>query len=425
MLSAGGGDTGPWPPIAAVWSRLHALHDPSDREALMESALHRAAGDKTPFALGQEESWVENPRRVDALLTSLRSMQGVELQEAKHHELDESVLLVHDGEFVEWLRDFWAAWKEAGEPAQFGDGDAGLLPDTFRYNCCGGAGCSRPRRPSRGSDGLAAGKRPPAVLLNQAGWWCFDRNAPVVEHTFVAACAAVDTALTGAKLLLHEASAGCTQRRCTAAAFACCRPPGHHAGRQLCGGLCYFNNAAVAAQFLAKSGNDQRIAILDIDYHHGNGTQDIFYTRNDVFFASIHADPDYDFPYFSGRSDERGSGSGEGYNLNIPLAIDVNEKNRGQGVSESTYLHALQQALKAIGEYSPEYLIVSAGLDTFRGDQVGGFGLCVKSYTKIGKAIANLGLPTLLVQEGGYSLKHIGKCVKALLLPFVHRRSRD
>jgi acetoin utilization deacetylase AcuC-like enzyme len=130
--------------LPVVWSRLHALHDPADREALIESALHRAAGDTSDFALGEAETWMENPRRVDALLARLRGHGRMAVTEARHHSLEEGVLLVHDDAFVSWLRQFWAVWKAAGQPGRFGDGETGLLPDTFRYSCCC---CAKPASP--------------------------------------------------------------------------------------------------------------------------------------------------------------------------------------------------------------------------------------------------------------------------------------
>ena len=157
--------------------------------------MHQAAGDENEFT-DQRESWVENPRRVDSILKVLSKSSNVRIQIAKKHTLEETVLLVHADDFVSWLRRYWATWKNAGEPAQFGDGDCGLLPDSFRYSCCDCAQCPTVQ--------TSAGSSPAIALLNQAGWWSFDRNAPVLEHTFLAACAAADTALTAAKLLLED-----------------------------------------------------------------------------------------------------------------------------------------------------------------------------------------------------------------------------
>jgi acetoin utilization deacetylase AcuC-like enzyme len=242
----------------------------------------------------------------------------------------------------------------------------------------------------------------------EAGRYCFDLSAPIVAGTYAAARSAAAAALTGADLLLEGARA----------AYALCRPPGHHAMPALAGGYCYLNNAAIAANRLAlahapAAEGDRRpwamapasVAILDIDYHHGNGTQAIFYERSDVFCASIHADPDREYPYFLGFAEERGAGPGEGYNLNIPLEA---------GVDDTRYLGALEQALEAIVAYSPRFLVVSAGLDTFAADPLGDFNLSAAAYPAIGRRIAQLGLPTLFVQEGGYAVDALGDNVVGL-----------
>jgi acetoin utilization deacetylase AcuC-like enzyme len=241
-------------------------------------------------------------------------------------------------------------------------------------------------------------------------------SAPIVAGTYAAARAAANTALTGAALLLEG------QR----ATYALCRPPGHHAGRDLYGGYCYLNNAAIAAQFLGVGGwespptpnlqpptpNPQlthRVAILDVDYHHGNGTQQIFYERGDVLFASIHADPARQYPYFAGHADERGAGAGLGANLNIPLEADVDD---------GRYLEALDEALRAVRAFDPRFLVVSAGFDTFGGDPIADFALSSAVYPQIGRRIAALGLPTLIVQEGGYAVEALGENAVGLLRGF-------
>jgi acetoin utilization deacetylase AcuC-like enzyme len=249
------------------------------------------------------------------------------------------------------------------------------------------------------------------------GYYCFDMSAPIVAGTYRAARAAADAGLTGAALLLEG------QR----AVYALCRPPGHHAGSDLYGGYCFLNNAAIAAEYLLRSTTDHRppttdqaetsvvgrqssvVAILDIDYHHGNGTQQIFYACDDVLFVSIHADPAREYPYFAGYADERGAGDGLGYNLNIPLEA---------GVADERYFAALDEALAAIRAFTPRFLVVSAGLDTFGGDPLGDFALTAAAYPQIGRRIAALGLPTLIVQEGGYAIDELGENVVGLLRGF-------
>jgi len=206
-------------------------------------------------------------------------------------------------------------------------------------------------------------------------------------------------ALTGAALLLEGQPL----------AYALCRPPGHHAGTDLYGGYCYLNNAAIAAQHLAgglERAERHRVAILDIDFHHGNGTQQIFYEREDVLFVSIHADPAREYPFFAGYADERGAGAGLGYTLNYPLEA---------GVADGRYLAVLDRALAAVAEYAPRYLVLSAGFDTFGGDPIGDFALSTAAYPAIGRRIAALGLPTLVVQEGGYAIAALGENAAGLL----------
>jgi acetoin utilization deacetylase AcuC-like enzyme len=196
----------------------------------------------------------------------------------------------------------------------------------------------------------------------------------------------VDCALTGARELLH----GCPL------AYALVRPPGHHAERRAFGGFCYFNNAAVAAHYLSRFG---RVAVLDLDYHHGNGTQNIFYGRADVFTISIHGHPNLAYPYFSGFAEERGEGEGEGFNLNIPLPEKV------EGVR---YDEALALALRRVTSFSPSFLVVSLGLDGARNDPTGSWDLTGKDFERSGRRLATLRLPTLVVQEGGYDNRVLG-----------------
>jgi acetoin utilization deacetylase AcuC-like enzyme len=190
------------------------------------------------------------------------------------------------------------------------------------------------------------------------------------------------------------------------AAFALCRPPGHHAGRANCGGYCYINNAAVAANWLASHG---RVALLDIDYHAGNGTQDIFYERADVLTISIHADPLYEYPYYSGYADETGAGSGLGFHSNYPLPA---------GTPDGLYLETLAAALHKITTYQPGSLVVSAGMDLFEGDPLGKFRVTSSGIREIGREIANLGLPTVIVLEGGYNNHALAENMLSFLASF-------
>lgn len=224
-------------------------------------------------------------------------------------------------------------------------------------------------------------------------YFLMDTYTPVTRGTFGAARQAVNVALTGANLL----------RAGERLVYSLCRPPGHHAEYKAMGGYCYFNNAAIAANFLSKYG---RVAILDIDFHHGNGTQNIFYERNDVLYVSLHADPRVRFPYSSGFRGEMGVGRGKGYTVNYPLPL---------GAANTSYLQTLHKALNDIKKFKPEYLVVSLGFDTYEKDPIGGFKLTEPFYHIIGEEIAQLNLPILLVQEGGYFVKDLG----ALALSFL------
>ena len=302
---------------------------------------------------------------------------------------------VHSEDYLQYLEHGYERWVAAG------GAPAAIIPDTFAVRWMA---------------------HPPHDGLATPGYYTFDTSAPIVAGTYQAARMAADAALTGAALLLEG------QR----AAYALCRPPGHHAGRDLCGGYCFLNNAAIAAEYLLQQTKDARrktkeeheqdnsfrpssivhrptVAVLDIDYHHGNGTQQIFYERADVLCISIHADPVFEYPSFSGYADERGAGAGMGYNLNLPLP---------KGTDNARFLAALEQALQAIRNYAPRFLVLSAGFDTFDGDPLGKFTLTTDVYGEIGARIAALAMPTLIVQEGGYATAALGKNTVNLLQAF-------
>jgi acetoin utilization deacetylase AcuC-like enzyme len=214
-----------------------------------------------------------------------------------------------------------------------------------------------------------------------------DAGATFVEGTWEAVRASQDVALTAAEVVA-----------CGASVFALCRPPGHHAGPRFAGGYCYLNNAAIGAERLREAGA-ARVSVLDIDYHHGNGTQAIFYARGDVQVVNIHADPMTEYPYFLGHADERGAGDGEGCNLNLPLP---------PGTGFAAWGAALEIGCAAIADFRPDALVVSLGVDTFRGDPISRFRLETSDYRAVGRRIRALGLPTLFVMEGGYAVEAIG-----------------
>jgi len=228
--------------------------------------------------------------------------------------------------------------------------------------------------------------RPPKELAVRAGYFCIDTFTPLNANAWKAAKGAVDCALTASTLILEGYRL----------AYALVRPPGHHAERRAFGGFCYFNNAAIASQMLSDFG---RVAILDIDYHHGNGQQVIFYPRSDVLTVSVHGHPRFAYPYFSGFEDEIGEAEGTGYNMNLPLT---------EQLTSDQYLAALAKALKRIAKFRPDYLVVCVGFDTAKGDPTGTWELSGADFTQIGQAIGRMQLPTLMVQEGGYRTRSIG-----------------
>jgi len=234
----------------------------------------------------------------------------------------------------------------------------------------------------------------PLALL---GKYSFDLYTPLLQNTF-------EIALESSSLAYELADD--LRNRKIKVGYALCRPPGHHAETAKMGGYCYFNNSAIAAQYLSQKG---KVTVLDVDFHHGNGTQGIFYERGDVLTISIHADPDWKFPFFTGFTDERGIGEGEGKNINYPLP---------KGTTDNKYQKVLEKTLKKIQKFHPKYLVVPIGLDTHEADPIGGFSLTTDYYTVMAKTINSLQLPSLIVQEGGYNTKLLGDNVVAFLKGF-------
>ena len=219
------------------------------------------------------------------------------------------------------------------------------------------------------------------------GYYCLANETSISEGTVEAAYESVKVALTAADMLDEEKSV-----------FALCRPPGHHASKDQYGGYCFFNNVAIAAEKLKEKGA-KRIFILDIDFHHGNGTQAIFYDRSDVFFVSLHGDPKDAFPHFLGHADEKGSGEGVGYNCNYPMP---------PGTPYDVWTKSLDDSISKIKNFSPDALIVSLGVDTYENDPISFFKLKSDDFFDVGRKIASINLPTLFVMEGGYAIKEIG-----------------
>jgi acetoin utilization deacetylase AcuC-like enzyme len=227
--------------------------------------------------------------------------------------------------------------------------------------------------------------------IKRLNYNCMDMGTPIGKYTYETALTSASIAYQGAGHILNGEKL----------AYSLCRPPGHHAEKDVYGGYCYFNNAGVAANRFLKEGGE-RVVILDIDYHHGNGTQDVFYETDSVLYVSIHGHPDYGYPYYSGFEHETGSGKGLGYNINMPLMPETDEK---------TYLEALDKVLDKIKKYNPSFFIMSLGLDAYKLDPICQFKLDIDSYYIIGKKIREMNLPTLVVQEGGYYVEGLGDIV--------------
>jgi len=328
-------------------------HETTHPDAPLES-IGLTVNDKHSIHHIRERGYVESPVRVDAIREALFETPNFELIKVKEYPMS-AVLEVHDSAFVRYLQ---RACK--GAPSR-----RSVYPYVF---------------PVRNAT------RMPRELSVLAGYYCIDTFTPIHANAFLAAKAAVDCTLTCADDVLRG-------RRL---AYALVRPPGHHAERRTFGGFCYLNNAAIAAHHLSKHG---KVAILDVDYHHGNGQQDIFYARNDVLTVSLHGNPDFAYPYFTGFADERGTGPGEGFNLNFPLP---------EHLDGPRYRKTLEQALAAIEAFSPMFLVVCLGLDPAKGDPTGTWSLCAEDFEENGRLIGRLRLPTLVVQEGGYRTRTLG-----------------
>lgn len=303
----------------------------------------------------------EAPQRADLVLARVQSTKLGEV--IGERTFDRSCYVAaHSERYVAFLENAWSEWAATGRTHD-------ALPLVW---------------PVRD----LAIQQEPGFIDGKLGFYAMDAGAPITAGTWDAVRSSANTALTAMDVVLEGARS----------AFALCRPPGHHAAREYMGGYCYLNNVAIAAERCLSQGA-RRVAILDVDFHHGNGTQNIFYDRADVLFVSIHGDPHVCYPYFSGFRQETGTGQGEGFTLNCPLP---------QGTAWDRYREALEHALARVTAHQPDYLVISLGVDTFKDDPISHFLLTSDDFHRMGAQIAAAGIPTLFVMEGGYLVDDIG-----------------
>jgi acetoin utilization deacetylase AcuC-like enzyme len=325
-----------------------------------------------PFEIfdgGLRVPYLENADRMDRILNSLRETDWAEILEPRDFGLG-PIYEVHEKDYVDFLASCWTEWLDSEAKDK-----STLLPATFALR----------RHPQK-----------PASLLGRAGYYMMDLSACIVAGTYQAALASANCALNAAETVANRERT----------AFALCRPPGHHAGKDYAGGYCFINNASAAANWLSKKGI---VALLDVDYHCGNGTQDIFYERDDVLTISIHADPNFEYPSYWGYANETGTGAGLGFHRNFPLE---------KGTDDTRYLSVLEEALNLIRGFEPKHLVVSAGMDIYADDPLGTIKVTTEGIREIGKRISALGLPTVIVMEGGYNNDALGRNIVSFLGEF-------
>ena len=321
-------------------------------------ALHHG---KAELIDGEIKPCFEMPLRAHTVLERIQSVGLGAISGPTDFGLT-PIAAVHDAGYLSFLENAWSEWSALGRSAD-------ALPSVFAIR------------------GLRS-DRVPSGIEGRLGYYAMDAGVPITAGTWEAVYASAQVALTGSEAIASGAQS----------VFSLCRPPGHHAASDYMGGYCYLNNAAIAAQDLIHRGA-KRVFILDVDYHHGNGTQSIFYARNDVVFASLHADPDVEYPSFLGHADEFGTGPGDGFNRNFPLPF---------GTDWTAYSVALERAIRFGEATRPDAIVVSLGVDTFARDPISKFRLHSEDYLRMGEMISRLRCPTLFVFEGGYAVEEVG-----------------
>ncbi|WAX96143.1 histone deacetylase family protein [Aminobacter sp. NyZ550] len=323
---------------------------------------------KAFLSMGMQKPNPEQPERVERLLAGSRAA-GSTIHRPASYGLT-PIAAVHTPEYIEFLTHIFERWQ------RMEGASAEVIPNVHPF---------------------ARNGSYPVGAAGQAGYHMADTACPISAETFDSACWSAWSAVAATEAVMSGEPA----------AYSLCRPPGHHAFADVAGGFCLINNSAIAAQRLRATAS--RVAILDVDLHHGNGTQGIFYARPDVLTVSLHADPSRFYPFFWGHADERGEATGLGYNLNLPLA-------RKSGDTE--FLEALSHAVSRIRAFAPDALVVALGLDAFEGDPFGGLSVTTSGFARIAEAIAQLRLPTVIVQEGGYLCDALGDNLTAFLTGF-------
>jgi acetoin utilization deacetylase AcuC-like enzyme len=333
----------------------------------------RAHNPKHFLSSGAQQPNPEQPARIDALLGAVQAT-GLTVEAPADRGLG-PIAAVHTSEYLQFLQSIHARWlRIPGASAE-------VIPNIH---------------PDRRRAGY------PKSAVGQAGYHQADTACPISAETWESAYWSAQTAIAAADLVIGGESA----------AYALCRPPGHHAFADMAGGFCFINNSAIAAQHCVHAG--LRPAILDVDLHHGNGTQGIFYKRGDVLTVSIHADPERYYPFFWGYAQERGEGPGLGANLNLPIP---------RGTGDAGFLEALEGGLERLRNFAPDVLILALGLDAFDGDPFGGLAVTTPGFARIAAAIATLNLPTVIVQEGGYLCPELGDNLSSFLTGFTDRQA--
>ena len=339
------------------------------------SSKHSLRNAKTELYGGELVRPFERPERMNYILDEIKNQKLGKIKHPK--EIDFGIInKVHDEDYINFLNVAWNEWIKEGFKGE-------AIPNIW---------------PSRSMDS----KIIPNFIEGKLGYYSLAGETSISEGSIEAAYESVKVVITASEML---------QNNNISNIFSLCRPPGHHASQNQFGGYCFFNNVAIAAEHFKTKGA-KKIFILDVDFHHGNGTQSIFYDRSDVFYASLHGDPMYAFPYFLGHADEEGIGTGQGYNKNYPML---------PGTTYDIWSEALDDSIKKISTFNPEILIISLGVDAYENDPISFFKLKSEDFIDLGKRLSKLKIPTLFVMEGGYAIKDIGVNTVNTLKGFENR----